>query len=294
MLESSEPFHSAITRVIGQVQFQDNWVEIMKSGFMIDALIGGLMVALVSSIIGYFVVLRRDTFAAHSIGHIGFPGATLAALVGVPPVSGLLLFCLGGAAAIGLLGKRLERRDVATGTTLAFATALGILFASFSSRGQNSVTSVLFGNMLAISRGQLVLFGLLTILIVVVLAFVARPLLFTSVNPEVAEAKGVRVRLLGVIFLMMLAIVTTMAVQVVGTLLLFALLVTPISAALAITARTGAVIAIAIALATLSIVLGLTLAAMFNLPPSFFIVSLTTGAWLIAWLVAGLRRTASI
>ena len=165
------------------------------------------------------------------------PGATGAVLIGVPVTLGLAVFTVAGALAIGLMGKRLADREIATGTILAFATGLGVLFNSMTTRNANAVTNVLFGNLLAISTDQLVTFGLFTLGLGIVLAIVARPLVFASVNPEVAEAKGVPVRALGVVFMVALALVITMAVQVVGTLLLFGLVVTPAAAALAITAH---------------------------------------------------------
>ena len=144
---------------------------------------------------------------------------------------------------------------------------------------------MLFGNLLAISTDQLVTFGLFTLGLGVVLAIVARPLVFASVNPEVAEAKGVPVRALGVVFMVALALVITMAVQVVGTLLLFGLVVTPAAAALAITARPVMVAVLSTGIGVVCVLVGLLLAAMFNLPPSFVIVTLSFLIWLASVLV---------
>jgi zinc/manganese transport system permease protein len=195
------------------------------------------------------------------------------------------VFTLAGALAIGLLGKRLAEREIATGTILAFATGLGVLFNSMTTRNASAVTNVLFGNLLAISTDQLWTFGLFTVGLAVVLTVVSRPLVFASVNPEVAEAKGVPVRFLGVVFMVALALVITMAVQVVGTLLLFGLVVTPAAAALAITARPAFVAALSTAFGVVCVLVGLLLAAMFNLPPSFVIVTLSFLIWLTTILV---------
>ena len=138
---------------------------------------------------------------------------------------------------------------MATGTILALATALGVLFASLASANASTTTSVLFGNLLAISQDQLWVYAAFTLAVVVTLAVLARPLLFASVDPAVAEARGVPVRALGLAFVVLLALTITMAVQVVGTLLLFALVVTPAATALRITARPGRVALIAVALA---------------------------------------------
>lgn len=278
--------------VLAEVGYQSNWVEILRADFMRNAFIGGTLVAIASGMIGYFVVIRRDAFAAHALAHIGFPGATFAVLVGIPTTLGLTLFCVSGALAIGALGKRVSNREVSTGTILAFATGLGVLFASLATQNTSTITSVLFGNLLAISVGQIRTFTVFTVGLAVAVVVIGRKLLFASVDPQVAEAKGVPVRALGVAFMVLLALAIVMAVQVVGTLLLFALVVTPAATALAITARPAAVVALGTGIGLAAVWLGLVVAVMFNLPPSFCIVTLAFVTWL-ATLVAtreGRRR----
>jgi len=118
---------------VAAVQFQPNWVEILASPFMRTAFIAGVLVAVASGLIGYFVIVRGSMFASHALAHIGFPGATGAALVGTSVFAGLVAFTVVGAVAIGLLGKRANDSEIATGTVLAFATALGVMFASLAS-----------------------------------------------------------------------------------------------------------------------------------------------------------------
>ena len=272
------------------VSFQPDWLDVLMSPFLRNALIGGSLVAIAAGLLGYFVITRQNAFAAHALAHIGFPGATGALLVGVPVTLGLAVFCVGGGLLIGLLGRRVADREMATGTILALATALGVLFASLASANAGTTTSVLFGNLLAISRNQLLIFGVFTAAVVLVLAVIARPLVFASVDPEVAGARGVPVRALGIAFVVLLALTVTMAVQVVGTLLLFALVVTPAATALRITARPVRVAALAVGLALLSVWGGLVLAAMVNLPPSFFVVSLAVLAWVVVLACTGRRR----
>ena len=122
---------------------------------MQHALIGGSLVAVAAGLLGYFVITRQNAFAAHALAHIGFPGATGAILVGAPVTLGLAVFCVGGGLLIGLFGRRVADREIATGTILALATALGVLFASLASANASTTTSVLFGNLLAISSDQL-------------------------------------------------------------------------------------------------------------------------------------------
>ncbi|WP_347058293.1 metal ABC transporter permease [Blastococcus sp. HT6-30] len=274
---------------LAAVEFQSNWLQILQAPFMQNAMIGGSLVAVAAGLLGYFVITRQNAFAAHALAHIGFPGATGAILVGAPVTLGLALFCLGGGLLIGLLGRRVADREMATGTVLALATALGVLFASLASANASTTTSVLFGNLLAITRDQLAAYAAFTALVVLVLAVIARPLVFASVDPAVAEARGVPVRALGVAFVVLLALTITMAVQVVGTLLLFALVVTPAATALRLTARPARVATLAVALALGSVWGGLVLAAMVNLPPSFFIVGLAALAWVVVLLVTGPR-----
>ena len=233
--------------------------------------------------------MRNSAFAAHALAHIGFPGATGAVLIGLPVTVGLAVFCVGGALVIGALGKRADEREVATGTVLAAATGLGLFFSSLATKSSSTVTNVLFGNLLAVTRDQLVTFGVALAVIAAVVAFVYRPLLFASVNPEVAEAKGVPVRLLSVIFMVLLGLSVTMAVQAVGTLLLFALVVTPAATAILLTARPGAAMAVATALAVVSVWVGLALSAMFNVPPSFVITTIVSVIWFVVWLAAQRR-----
>lgn len=270
--------------------YQPNWLEVLGADFMRSAFLGGALVAVAAGALGYFVVIRQHAFAAHALAHIGFPGATAAVLVGAPITAGLAVFCIGGALAMGFLGKRLAEREVATGTILAFATGLGVLFNSLSTRSANNVTNILFGNLLAITTGQLVVFAAFTVGLLAIIAVVARPLMFASVNPDVAEAKGVPVRALGVVFLVLLALVITMAVQVVGTLLLFGLVVTPSATALAVTARPARVALIGTGIGLGSVAVGLVLSAMFNLPPSFFIVTISFVVWITALLVTRERH----
>ena len=272
------------------VRFQPAWFEVLQAPFMQHALVGGSLVAIAAGLLGYFVITRQNAFAAHALAHIGFPGATGAILVGVPITLGLAVFCVGGGLLIGLFGKRVAEREIATGTILAMATGLGVLFASLASANASATTSVLFGNLLAISRPELLVFAAFTAAVVLALAVIARPLVFASVDPAVAGARGVPVRGLGVAFVVLLALTITMAVQVVGTLLLFALVVTPAATALRLTARPGRVAAVAVALALGAVWGGLVLAAMFDLPPSFFVVSLSVVSWLAVLALTGRRR----
>jgi zinc/manganese transport system permease protein len=253
------------------------------SGFMRNALIGGTIVALAAGLIGYFVVVRHSAFAAHALAHIGLPGATGAVLLGVPVVVGLGVFCVGGALVIGVLGKRATDREVVTGTVLAMATGLGLFFNSLATKSSSTMTNVLFGNVLAISHEQLLSFATLLAVLALSVGIIYRPLLFSSVNSPVAEAKGVPVRALSITFMALLGLTITMAVQAVGTLLLFALVVTPAATAIMLTPRPVIAMVTSTAISLVAVWLGLGAAAMFNSPPSFLIVTIACAIWATVW-----------
>jgi zinc/manganese transport system permease protein len=263
--------------------YQPDWWPILMSGFMRNALIGGTIVALAAGLIGYFVVVRHSAFAAHALAHIGLPGATGAVLLGVPVVVGLGVFCVGGALVIGLLGKRATDREVVTGTVLSLATGLGLFFNSLATKSSSTMTNVLFGNVLAISHEQLLSFATLLAVLALSVGIIYRPLLFSSVNAPVAEAKGVPVRALSITFMALLGLTVTMAVQAVGTLLLFALVVTPAATAIMLTPRPVIAMVTSTAISLVAVWLGLGAAAMFNLPPSFLIVTIACAIWSTVW-----------
>ena len=264
------------------VSFQENWLEVLNADFMRKAFMAGIVTAVASGAIGYFVILRQQAFASHALAHIGFPGATAAILIGIPITLGMVTFTVVGAIAMALAGNRLNDRDIATGTILAFATGLGLFFSNIASTAAANVTNVLFGNLVAVTTSQLISFAVFLCLILLIIAVCYRPLLFTSISPEVAQARGLNTGRLNLVFLVTLALTITMAVQTVGVLLVFALIVTPPATALLLTARPLPALFVSIAIGTLAVIGGLVVSTMFNLPPTFFIVSITTLLWIIA------------
>lgn len=260
---------------------QPSGIEILSTPFMRNAFIAATMVAVAAGLIGYFVMLRDLPFATHAIAHIGFPGATLAALVGWPTILGLVVGCLGGAGAISTLARLPRDREVVTGSVLAFASGLGLLFASLASSQTGMITTILFGNVLAISTSQIVVCGLIAVLAVAMVSLLGRPLLLASIDPDVATAKGLPVRTLSAVFLLVMSLVIAAAVTVVGVLLIFALLVTPAAAAIKLTARPLRAIVIATGIAVGSAWIGLVVSAFRPWPPSFTITTTACLVWLI-------------
>src|SRR5947208_2329668 len=193
--------------------------ELLRYAFMQHAYEAGTIVALSAGIIGYFVVLRGLSFAAHALSHIGFAGATGAVVAGATPIVGLLVFTMSAGAVMGALGQRLRGRDVTIGLVMAWSLGLGLLFTYLYQGSANLAIGILFGQIFGITtRDIAVTFvaGSVTILLVVA---VYRPLLFATLDEEVAEAKGVPVRGLSIAFMVILAVAVTAAVQVVGVLL---------------------------------------------------------------------------
>jgi zinc/manganese transport system permease protein len=164
------------------------------------------------------------------------------------------------------------------------AIGLGLFFSSLATKNASTMTSVLFGNLLAISHGQLVSFAALLLLLALSMGFIYRPLLFASINAPVAEAKGVPVQALSVVFMALLGLSVTMAVQVVGTLLLFALVVTPAATAIMLTPRPGIAMLVSTVISVVAVWAGLAVSAMFNMPPSFVIVAIACAVWFLVWI----------
>ena len=259
--------------------------------FMVTAFAAAGVVAVVAGAIGYFLVLRGQTFAGHALSHVGFAGATGAVLIGWPPLWGLIGLTVLSGIAMGALGERLERRDIAIGMMLALSLGLGLLFLHFYTAYATQVTSLLFGNVLGVDRPTLATLAAAGLLALALLGGMARPLIFASLQPEVAEARGIPLRLVAVLFLAVVALAVAECAQIVGVLLVFTLMVGPAAAAQRITARLAPGLALAVALALAEAWLGLTLAYYSDWPTSFWIATLS-GAGYVLTLVrvpAGFR-----
>ncbi|MHB8883661.1 MAG: metal ABC transporter permease [Methylovirgula sp.] len=250
--------------------------------FMRNAFAAAAIVAVLAGTVGYFLVLRGQTFAGHALSHIGFTGATGAVLVGLSPLWGLVLMTVAGGISMGLMGEQLAQRDVAIGLVLAFALALGLLFLHFFTAYATQATSLLFGNVLAVDIGTVWTLLALGALSLAILAVIARPLLFVSLQPELAEAKGVSPRLYGVLFLAVVALATAECAQIVGVLLVFALMVGPAAAAQQVTRGVAAGVLVSALLALGEAWLGITLAYYTDWPSSFWITASSVAAYLLA------------
>jgi zinc/manganese transport system permease protein len=260
--------------------------ELFRYAFMQHAFEAGTIVALSAGVIGYFVVLRGLSFAAHALSHIGFAGATGAVVLGSTPIVGLLVFTMSAGAVMGTLGQRLRGRDVTIGLVMAWSLGLGLLFTYLYQGSAQLAIGILFGQIFGItSQDVAVTFvaGSVTVLLVVA---VYRPLLFATLDEEVAEAKGVPVRGLSIAFMVILAVAVSEAVQVVGVLLIFALIVAPAAIAERFTTRPSGGVLLSAILAVLFTWAGLTAAYYIPYPVGFFITSFAFGAYLLARLAS--------
>lgn len=257
-------------------------MSLLAYDFAQNALLAGVVIAVVSGLVGRFVVLRNMSFAVHGIAEVGFTGTAAAVLFGFDPVLGLLAGALVASLGIGTLGVRLRDRDVAIGAVLAFGLGLGVLFLTLYTRYATQAFSILFGTITGVSRQDVLLLLGLGLATIAALAVIARPLTFASVDPEVAEARGVPVRALSTGFLLILAVAVAEAIQVVGVLLVLTLLITPAASAQKLTVRPAAGTAVGVGIALACTLGGVLLSLETPYPASFYVSALSFAAYLLA------------
>jgi zinc/manganese transport system permease protein len=256
--------------------------ELLRYAFMQHAFEAGTIVAVSAGVIGYFVVLRGLSFAAHALSHIGFAGATGAVLLGAAPIVGLLTFTVAAGAVMGALGQRLRGRDVTIGLVMAWSLGLGLLFTALYRGSAQLAIGILFGQIFGITTQDVAVTfvaGFVTVLLVLA---VYRPLLFATLDEEVAEARGVPVRGLSIAFMVVLAVAVSEAVQVVGVLLIFALIVAPAAIAERFTTRPSRGLVVSAVLAVLFTWAGLTVAYYVPYPVGFFITTIAFWSYILA------------
>jgi zinc/manganese transport system permease protein len=277
--------------------FQQNLFDMMQNDQVAGALQAGLVVAAVSAIVGFFVVLRGLSFIGHAVTDIGFTGGAGAGLLGINALWGLLAFCIGAALGVGMLGDRARERDVATGVVLSLSLGIGALFLYMNTRYVDQPFTLLFGSIFGVDSDttrHMVVVGVACLL---ALAALYRPLLACSVSPQVAAARGVPVRTVSALFLVCMAVAVAEAAQVVGVLLSTALLIGPPATAAFVAKRPSTTMMLAVVIGMIQVWAGITLAYdSYYWPPggkgwpvSFFITSLV----LVSYLVARFSHPAS-
>jgi len=270
-------------------------LELLQHEIVQNAFLAGTIVAIVTAVMGYFVVLRAQAFAGEALSDIGFAGATGAAVLGFSSLLGMFFLTVLAGIGMGALGDRIRGRDVEIGMVLSFALGLGVLFLTiYSQFGSNATegVGVLFGSILSVTRSDVLITlgcGIATLLL---LAFLFRPLLFATIDPEVALARGVPVRLLSIVFLMLLGITTAETVLVVGVLLVLALLIAPAASAVNVTHRPLASILLSAVLGLIIMWGGLILAFVGTgrqLPVGFYITALAALSYFVSLGVKRVR-----
>jgi zinc/manganese transport system permease protein len=267
--------------------------QLLTFPFMVNALAAGTIVAVLGGVVGWYVVLRRQAFASHTLSVMAFPGATGAALAGLPTSLGYYVACTVAALAIGRAGAA-ERRNQAgesaiIGTVQTVGLAAGFLFLSLNHAVLGGPETLLFGTFLGITQGQVL--GLLAVALVslAAIAVLARPLLFSSVDREVARASGVPVGLLDALFLLIVGLAIAATSQLTGALLVFALLVAPAASAQQLTMRPRAGLALSVAFALVTVWLALAIAYFSIYPVGFYVTTLAFGLYVVTRVATRLR-----
>lgn len=258
---------------------------------MLNTWIAATIVAVVAGVVGFFAVLRGSAFAAHAIPSGAFAGAAAASLLGLSTILGLGVFAVGGALMIGFLGRR-GRQDAVTALTLVLMLALGYLFLSWTTEYAPEIYSLLFGEVLGVSRGDLVPIAALGAASILAILVFYRPLLLTAALPEVAEARGLRLHRIDLTFLVVLALATTMTVPVVGAFLMFSLMIAPAGAAQALTTNPRRSLILSVGLATATIWTAIVASYETNWPIGFFVGALGLATYTLARATARLSSRA--
>lgn len=258
----------------------------LSQAFAQHALLAAGLVAVICGLIGPFVISRGMAFAVHGTSELAFTGAAAGLLIANNPVAGAFVGSIVVAGILGALGTRERERDSTIGVILAFGLGIGVLLLSYYHGFATEATNILFGNIFGVSNGQLLLLLLVGVAVMLAMIVVYRPLLFASVDPEVALARGVPVRALGLVFLLMLALTVTAAAQVVGTLLVLSLAITPAAAAQRLAIKPLSITMLSICFAVVSSIGGILASlASGTVKPSVFVVIISFSIYVLSRLV---------
>lgn len=268
----------------------DSLITYLGYDFVRNALIAGTFAAILGAIVGYFVLIRNAAFAAHALSHIGFTGAAAAALLGISPLAGMLLFTAFAGALMGVSGDKLQRSDMAIGMVLSMSLGLGTLFLSLHKGYAGQALTILFGDIFGVSGIQIAVMLVLSVISLAALALFSRKLLFASIQPRLAEARGLSLVALSMAFMIVLAVSVTLASQIVGVLLVFTLVIAPAGIALRLCRTFWRGILTSVLLGVAVVWMGILLACATDFPVTFWI---TTIFFLIYVAVEGWARLGS-
>lgn len=250
--------------------------------FMRHAFMAGTVAAIIAGVVGYFVIIRNLSFASHALGHIGFAGASGALLLGLSPITGQLLLTLLAAMGMSALGDRISKNDMVIGIILSFCLGLGSLFLYFYGGYAGQAMIILFGNLLGVSTHDLKLMIWLAVLSLLAIGIIAKQLLFTSLEPELAEARGISLFWIAIIFILIMATAVTLASQVVGIILVFTLIIGPAAISVKWTQRFWSGMLLSVVLSVAIVWVGIVLSYMTDWPISFWISGLVFVMYLLS------------
>ncbi|MFV8319270.1 metal ABC transporter permease [Mycobacterium sp. 23] len=278
-----------LTEMLDHLFAFDLTAHLLRHDFVQQALLAGVLLGLVAGLIGPFIVMRQMSFAVHGSAELSLTGAAFALLAGFEVGIGALVGSALAAALFGILGQRARERDSVIGVVLAFGLGLAVLFIHLYPGRTGTSFALLTGQIVGVGYSGLVMLAVVCALVMVVLGICYRPLLFATVDPDVAAARGVPVRLLGIVFAALVGVVAAQAVQVVGALLVMSLLITPAAAAARVVSRPAAAIGTSVLFAELAAVGGIVLSLAPGVPVSVFVATISFLIYVICWLV-GRRR----
>lgn len=281
----------SLSTLLEQVFVFERYGEVLV--LLQNSLYAGALVGLVGGIIGTFVMMRDLAFAVHGVSELSFAGGAIALLAGTSIVTGSLLGSVIAALLIGLLGARSRAANSVVGVLMPFGLGLGILFLSLYEGRSSNKFSLLTGQIVSVSPVQLTSMIVLSIVVVAGLLIVWRPLTFASTDPVVAEARGLPVRTLSIVFMVLLGVSVAMSVQIVGALLVLALLITPAAAAMNLTVAPARTVVLSVVFAELSMVGGILLALGGSIPISPYVTTISFAIWLLTRVIRGIRERGS-
>ena len=263
----------------------DITANLLTHDFVQQALLAAALLGLVAGLIGPFIVMRQMSFAVHGSSELSLTGAAFALLVGFEVGVGALIGSALAAALFGVLGRRARERDSVIGVVLAFGLGLAVLFINLYPGRTATSFALLTGQIVGVGYSGLAMLALVCLLVIAVLTVCYRPLLFATVDPEVAAARGVPVRALGIVFAALVGVVAAQAVQIVGALLVMSLLITPAAAAGRIVTSPAAAIVTSVAFAEVAAIGGIVLSLAPGVPVSVFVATISFAIYLSCWLI---------
>ncbi|AZZ43250.1 metal ABC transporter permease [Acidipropionibacterium jensenii] len=254
------------------------------------SILAGVALGVLAGLIGPMIHARDLAFAVHGTSELSFAGASVALFFGLSVTSGAVIGSLVAAVILGLLGVRAKDRNASIGIMLPFGMGIGVLFLSLYKGRSSNKFGLLTGQIVAVDGTQLTTLCLVAGLVALALAMIWRPLFFASADPAVAKARGVPMRTLSIVFMVLLGLTTAMAIQLVGALLVLSLLITPTAAAARVTARPTTLSLLSIAFAVTAAVGGILLSLGPGLPISPYVTTISFVIYLICLPIGALRR----